>query len=85
MNFDFSLAEQALFKDIQDRIKEYAEGKNLETQDISQVKDALAILGKTPYLKLGTGDSRRIWRNLPDGRHGNPGQPYPLPFICPLK
>ena len=53
MNFDFSFAEQALFKDIQDRMKEYAEGKNLETQDISQVKDALAILGKTPYLKLG--------------------------------
>ena len=53
MNFDFSFAEQALFKDIQDRAKGYAEGKNLETQDISQVKDALAILGKTPYLKLG--------------------------------
>ena len=53
MNFDFSFAEQALFKDIQDRVKGYAEGKNLETQDLSQVKDALAILGKTPYLKLG--------------------------------
>jgi len=53
MNFDFSFAEQALFKDIQDRMNGYAKGKNLETQDISQVKDALAILGKTPYLKLG--------------------------------
>ena len=53
MNFDFSLVEQALFKDIQGRIKAYAEGKNLEAQDSSQVKDALAILGKTPYLKLG--------------------------------
>jgi alkylation response protein AidB-like acyl-CoA dehydrogenase len=53
MNFDFSLAEQAFFKDIQDRIKAYADGKNLETQDFPQVKDALAILGKTPYLKLG--------------------------------
>ncbi|MCX5881466.1 MAG: acyl-CoA dehydrogenase family protein [Deltaproteobacteria bacterium] len=53
MDFDFSFAEQALFKDIQDRMKGYAEGKNLEAQDISQVKDALAILGKTPYLKLG--------------------------------
>ncbi len=53
MNFDFSSAEQALFKNIKDRIKGYAEGKNLETQDISQVKDALTILGETPYLKLG--------------------------------
>jgi len=53
MNFDFSLAEQAMFKDIQDRLKEYVEGKNLETQDFSRVKDILAILGKTPYLKLG--------------------------------
>ena len=53
MNFDFSFAEQALFKDIQGRMKGYAEGKNLETQDISQIKDALAILGQTPYLRLG--------------------------------
>ena len=53
MDFDFSFAEQALFIDIQNRMKEYAEGKNLETQDISRVKDALTILGKTPYLKLG--------------------------------
>ena len=53
MNFDFSMAEQALFKDIQDRMRGYAAGKNLETQDISRIKDALAILGKTPYLKLG--------------------------------
>jgi alkylation response protein AidB-like acyl-CoA dehydrogenase len=53
MDFDFSFAEKALFKDIQDRIKGYAEGKNLETQGIAQVKDVLAILGKTPYLKLG--------------------------------
>jgi alkylation response protein AidB-like acyl-CoA dehydrogenase len=53
MNFDFSLAEQAMFKDILDNMKAYADGKNLEAQDISQVKDALPILGKTPYLKLG--------------------------------
>jgi alkylation response protein AidB-like acyl-CoA dehydrogenase len=53
MNFDFSLPEKALFKDILDKIKAYAEGRNLEIRDISQVKDALAILGKTPYLKLG--------------------------------
>jgi alkylation response protein AidB-like acyl-CoA dehydrogenase len=53
MNFDFSEAEQALFKDIQDRMRRYAAGKNLETQEISRIKDALAILGKTPYLKLG--------------------------------
>jgi alkylation response protein AidB-like acyl-CoA dehydrogenase len=53
MNFDFSFAEQALFKDIQDRMKEFAKEKNLETRDISRIKDALAILGKTPYLKLG--------------------------------
>jgi alkylation response protein AidB-like acyl-CoA dehydrogenase len=42
MNFDFSLAEQAMFKDILDKMKEY-----------SDWKDLLAILGKTPYLKLG--------------------------------
>jgi len=53
MNFDFSLAEQTLFKELRDRIKEYAQEKNLETQDISQIKGALAILGETPYLKLG--------------------------------
>ncbi len=53
MNFDFSLAEQAMFKDILDNMKTYAEGKNLEAQDTSHVKDALPILGKTPYLKLG--------------------------------
>ncbi|MBI5590494.1 MAG: acyl-CoA dehydrogenase family protein [Deltaproteobacteria bacterium] len=53
MDFDFSFAEQTLFKDIQDRIKGYIEGKNLEIQDSCKVEDALAILGKTPYLKLG--------------------------------
>jgi len=62
MNFDFSIAEQALFKDIQENMKGYAEGRNLETQDFSQVKDALAILGKTPYLKLGL--------NTPEGFGG---------------
>ena len=53
MNFDFSFSEQTLFKDVRDRIKEYAEGKDLEARNISQVKDALAILGETPYLKIG--------------------------------
>mgnify|MGYP000117918470 CR=1 FL=1 len=60
MNFDFNATEQALFKELREQLGSFAEGRSLESSDVvlaeQNARDALALLGGTPYLKLGLAD-----------------------------
>ena len=57
MNYDFNDKEFNLFVEIHALIDEFAKNKNLESPDINtstkNIRQALALLSQTPYLKLG--------------------------------
>ncbi|MBC2717047.1 MAG: acyl-CoA dehydrogenase family protein [Desulfobacteraceae bacterium] len=57
MNYDFSDKEFNLFVEIHTLISEFVKDKNLESSDINtsaeNIRQALALLSQTPYLKLG--------------------------------
>ncbi|MDA3895727.1 MAG: hypothetical protein PF482_06245 [Desulfobacteraceae bacterium] len=57
MNYDFSDKEFNLFVEIHTLISEFAKENKLESNDANltneNIRQALAILSQTPYLKLG--------------------------------